>query len=60
MKAILHTVIERAAKNISIYTPDQWTTARRKKPYQVREITQENVFDLKDLLQENDFKLEKI
>ncbi|KAJ8949696.1 hypothetical protein NQ314_008159 [Rhamnusium bicolor] len=58
-----HSVIERAAKNIPIYTPDQWITlvrtARRNKPYHVQEITQENVYDLKDLLQKSTLNWEK-
>ncbi|CAH1972312.1 unnamed protein product [Acanthoscelides obtectus] len=49
----VHSVIERAARNIPIYTPDQWytvvRTAKRKDPYKVVELAQENIYDLKDL-----------
>lgn len=49
----VHSVIERAARNIPIYTPEQWytivRTAKRKQPYKVIELSQENIFDLKDL-----------
>nr|CAH7718651.1 unnamed protein product [Callosobruchus chinensis] len=50
----VHSVIERAARNIPIYTPEQWCsvvrTAKRKKPfYTVYELTQKDVFDLRKL-----------
>ena len=49
----VHSVIERAARNVPIYTPEQWYTvvrsAKRKDPYNVFEISKENIFDLKDL-----------
>lgn len=50
----VHSVIERAARPIPIYTPDQWSTvvrtAKKKQPlYIVNELNQENIFDLKEL-----------
>lgn len=50
----VHSVIEKAARNIPIYTPEQWysvvRTAKKKRPlYTVHEISQEVVFDLKNL-----------
>lgn len=47
-------MIERAARNIPIFTPEQWysivRTAKKKRPfYAVHEISQEDVFDLKNL-----------
>ncbi|GFO46251.1 DNA repair protein rhp54 [Plakobranchus ocellatus] len=48
----VHSVISRAAKNIPIYTPEQWAAvirgARRgKHPYNVRELTSTDIFDFK-------------
>lgn len=53
----VHSVIERAARNIPIYTPEQWyslvRTAKRKAPfYTVYELSQKDVFDLKKLQSE--------
>nr|CAI5861067.1 unnamed protein product [Callosobruchus analis] len=53
----VHSVIERAARNIPIYTPEQWCsvvrTAKRKAPfYTVYELTQKDVFDLRKLQNE--------
>lgn len=49
----VHSTIENAARHIPIYLPDQWytlvRTARKKHPYIVKEISQENIFDLKVL-----------
>lgn len=50
----VHSLIERASKNIPIYLPDQWytlvRTAKRSNPqYKVQEMTKEFIFDLKDL-----------
>lgn len=47
-------MIEKAARNIPIYTLEQWysvvRTAKKKRPlYTVHEISQEVVFDLKNL-----------
>lgn len=58
-----HSVIERASKNIPVYTPSQWCTlvrtACRKSPYKVTEISQEDVFDLKHLLESNTINWDK-
>lgn len=47
----MHALIERKTKNINIYTPEQWYMAMRmaksEKPYEVKEISQESVFDFK-------------
>lgn len=53
----VHSVIEKAARNIPIYTPEQWysvvRTAKRKAPfYEVCELSQKDVFDLKKLQSE--------
>lgn len=50
----VHSMIERASKNIPIFVPDQWytlvRTAKRSHPqYEVKELTKEVIFDLKDL-----------
>ncbi|KAI4462947.1 dna-directed rna polymerases i ii and iii subunit rpabc2 [Holotrichia oblita] len=49
----VHSTIENAARHIPIYLPHQWytlvRTARKKHPYIVKEISQENIFDLKVL-----------
>ncbi|KAJ8914399.1 hypothetical protein NQ315_017493 [Exocentrus adspersus] len=50
----VHSLIERASKNIPIYLPDQWytlvRTAKRSNPqYKVQEMAKEFIFDLKDL-----------
>lgn len=49
----IHSVIERASRNIPIYTPDQWytlvRTCKKINPYMVIELCQENIFDMKDL-----------
>lgn len=49
----VHSVIEKTSRNLPISTPDQWytavRTAKRKQPYIVHEISQDSVFDLKDL-----------
>nr|CAH7743977.1 unnamed protein product [Callosobruchus chinensis] len=59
----VHSVIERAARNIPIYSPEQWytvvRTAKRNHPYHVVEMSQENVFDLKLLHQKTSLNWEK-
>ncbi|KAK4877037.1 hypothetical protein RN001_009543 [Aquatica leii] len=50
--ACVHSVIEKASRHISVYTPQQWysvvRTAKRKKPYYtVYELPQKDVYDLK-------------
>lgn len=50
----VHSVIEKASKHIPVYTPEQWyslvRTAKRQKPYYtVYELSQKDVYDLKDL-----------
>lgn len=51
----VHSVIEKAARNIPVYSPEQWytvvRTSKRKQPYVVVELAQENIIDLKDLQQ---------
>ena len=52
----IHSAIETAQKNVPVYHPDQWATivglARRKKPYQVRQLHHHEFFDLKRLATE--------
>lgn len=59
----VHSVIEKAARNIPVYTPDQWytlvRTSKRKNPYVVVEMSQENIFDLKKLQQLTSINWEK-
>lgn len=49
----VHSVIEKAARNISVYTPEQWyavvRSAKRKQPYVVVELEQADIRNLKDL-----------
>lgn len=51
----VHSVIERAGEHKVVYTPEEWKLLIRwakttDKPYQVRDITQDNVIDFKMLL----------
>lgn len=51
----VHSVIERASAQKTIYTPEEWKVLigwakTTDKPYQVRDVTQEDVFDFKELL----------
>lgn len=59
----MHSVIEKSARNIPVFTPDQWytlvRTSKRKNPYAVIEMTQENIFDLKKLQQKTSLNWEK-
>lgn len=59
----VHSVIEKAARNIPVYTPDQWytlvRTSKRKNPYVVIEMGQENIFDLKMLQQKTSLNWDK-
>ncbi|CAG9816238.1 unnamed protein product [Phaedon cochleariae] len=59
----VHSVIERASKSIPLYTPGQWytlaRTACRKSPYKIIEVSQDNVYDLKDLLQNTTINWDK-
>lgn len=47
----MHSTIERAKKNISIYSPEEWHTilriARRDNPYWVEDLTYSDMYDLK-------------
>lgn len=56
IKEAVHSVIERVAKSIPVYIPDQWVSidifARRTKPHEGLELSQKDVYDLKTL-QEN-------
>ena len=49
----IHATIERASKNISIYTTLQWSatirSARRKNPYIVKEMNLKDFFDFKNV-----------
>lgn len=46
-----HSLIERASKNVPVYSPEQWytlvRTGKRINPFKVIELSQENIFDLK-------------
>lgn len=59
----VHSVIEKAARSVPIYTPEQWytlvRTAKRKKPYKVIELDQESIIDLKDLEKKTTINWEK-
>lgn len=48
-----HSVIDKATRNVSISTPDQWYTlvsvAKRQQPYMVHEMSQDSFFDLNNL-----------
>ena len=62
----VHAWIERASRQICVYTPAQWAsvirTARRKKPYHVKEMDLPNFFDFKSvskLLKNFDLDLER-
>ncbi|XP_028136093.2 uncharacterized protein LOC126892938 [Diabrotica virgifera virgifera] len=50
----VHGVIERAAKKIPIFSPQQWYTLARTackvRPYKIKEMAQADFYDLKDLL----------
>nr|CAH7730724.1 unnamed protein product [Callosobruchus chinensis] len=59
----VHSVIEKAARNVPVYTPEQWytlvRTCKRKQPYIVTELGQENIRDLKDLQEKTSMNWEK-
>lgn len=59
----MHSVIEKAAKHVPIYIPQQWytlvRTAKRRQPYTVVEISQDDIVDLKHLLQSTSINWEK-
>ncbi|CAG9839364.1 unnamed protein product [Diabrotica balteata] len=50
----VHGVIERAAKKIPIFSPQQWYTLARTackvRPYKIKEMAQTDFYDLKDML----------
>ncbi|KAF2886755.1 hypothetical protein ILUMI_19421 [Ignelater luminosus] len=50
----MHSTIKRCDKHVSIYVPSQWyvvaRTACKKKPYHVKEMNQNDFYDLKDLV----------
>lgn len=50
----VHSVIERAGEHRLIYTPEEWKIlirwAKNEKPYEVRDVTREQVYDFKELL----------
>nr|XP_053600103.1 uncharacterized protein LOC128669360 isoform X1 [Plodia interpunctella] len=57
----VHALIERSAKGKIIYTPDQWYALVRwakinDKPYQVIEVSQDMLYNIKELLQNRNFK----
>ncbi|KAF2895531.1 hypothetical protein ILUMI_10644 [Ignelater luminosus] len=59
----VHSVIEKAARNIPMFTPSQWYTlvgtASRRKPYSVTELSLEDIYNLKDLLESTTVNWEK-
>lgn len=59
----VHSVIEKAARNVPVYTPEQWytlvRTCKRKQPYIVIELGQENIRDLRDLQEKTSINWEK-
>ncbi|XP_073952058.1 uncharacterized protein [Choristoneura fumiferana] len=57
----VHALIERTAKGKIIYTPDQWYALVRwaktnNEPYNVIEVSQDMLYNLKELLQNRNFK----
>ncbi|KAL4713441.1 hypothetical protein ACJJTC_010426 [Scirpophaga incertulas] len=50
----VHSVIERAGEHKLIYTPEEWKIlirwAKSENPYEVRDLTQDMVYDFKNLL----------
>ncbi|CAH0690024.1 unnamed protein product [Spodoptera exigua] len=57
----VHALIERTAKGKIIYTPDQWYALvcwakTNNEPYNVIEVSQDMLYDLKELLQNRNFK----
>lgn len=57
----VHALIEKQSKGKMIYTPDQWYALVRwaktsGKPYNVIEMTQQDIFDYKPLLKERNWK----
>lgn len=56
----MHSLIERNSKCVEIYTPGQWyqliRNAAVKKPYEVQEIQQEEIFDFHELASRLDWK----
>lgn len=59
----VHSVIERAARNIPVYTPNQWISivrlARRTKPYEVVELFQSDVYNLNTLQEQTAINFDK-
>ncbi|XP_072395672.1 uncharacterized protein [Diabrotica undecimpunctata] len=59
----VHSVIEKAARNVSVYTPEQWYTivrfAKRKQPYVVIELEQANILNLKSLQEKTTINWDK-
>ncbi|KAF2904588.1 hypothetical protein ILUMI_01586 [Ignelater luminosus] len=55
-----HSAIERVARSIPVYTPEQWYTLVRtactEASYKVNELSQDDIFDLKDLLEKTTTK----
>nr|CAH7733003.1 unnamed protein product [Callosobruchus chinensis] len=55
--------VHSAARNVPVYTPEQWytlvRTCKRKQPYIVTELGQENIRDLKDLQEKTSINWEK-
>lgn len=51
----MHVLIERTSKRLDIYNPAQWivvirTAKRKRKPYNVKEVSQDDIFDFKEHL----------
>ncbi|KAJ8966939.1 hypothetical protein NQ314_003216 [Rhamnusium bicolor] len=59
----VHSTIENASRHVPIFSPDQWITlvrtVRKNQPYIVKEISQENIFDLKKLQQDTTLNWDK-
>ncbi|XP_071477828.1 uncharacterized protein [Diadema antillarum] len=52
----VHSAIERTKRKVAVYHPNQWSTvvtmSRQKKPYEVKQMSHEEFFDLKGLASE--------
>lgn len=58
-----HSVIERSSKSVPVFVPQQWytlvRTAKRNNPYKVMEMSQQNIWDLKHLLENTTLNWDK-
>lgn len=57
----MHSVIEQSSRKVDIFTPDQWyaiiiTAKKGKTPYIVVEVDQKMIFDLKELVNKQNWE----